>query len=801
MKKLNAVESIDKPTQEPKNTTLLESTMDQVLSEKYMGFKKVAAAAKKGGAKDPEAVAASVGREKYGKEKFQKAAAAGKKLGENVKLNEKMYFDPATGQTQDRTFKPQSLPQSNTADSEQFKADINTAKSGLEWDPDKKQVFTTVRGLGPGMAADRLEKRGVDIPGLIGNRVRQDTLDREMNEDDMEEGNKFTGNLAKARAKGLKKADLDGDGDMETVKEEKKETKTGAIHKAKPGRYGGYDPETDPDKDDDEKKAEPAKKRGRGRPKKGADSDTGEVKKWDTDTLQSWIVGNKPKTLPGKASVKHKMKDESVKKGVAEGKSSMEYVSFNKNEFKTWEYYANMEGYEIRDSGGLYGSYIAFDKNGKKVGYFYNEYDLPNGEHPIGKLLVDTSVEYPLQGVAEGSNDLYQKAIRKYAQQVANDYLNGGNEHLYGANKFDAEMFGVSQEKANKDFKTWFTMIIRSQAVRPRQDVSEVAPPGAKAERMVKHIKQGYAKDGKVTPKEKGIAYATAWKAHNKGKVEESIPPNFPRSLAKKIYEHYDGDVNSTLEKMWEIHNTVMENAAPSKKKINESMSFEQATTKPANKPVVGTYKDGVWTADPPKKGEVGVPVPQNIDGGSAPPSKPVKPAKPQKKAEAGSTDDSGLAEMLNLAGIKKSVSESEIAECGMSPIAGQDSMTNTEGRMSINTNMSTDGNKTVTISADGDAAVELMKMLKMAGMNAIDGSEDTDIEKMSEEKDERYEANTTPEEEVLPVQTQLKGGNGELAGKEKKMTPHGYKFADNPLAMNESMSLKLLKEYESIKK
>jgi hypothetical protein len=51
--------------------------------------------------------------------------------------------------------------------------------------------------------------------------------------------------------------------------------------------------------------------------------------------------------------------------------------------------------------------------------------------------------------------------------------------------------------------------------------LKEVAPPGAKAERMVKHIKQGYAKDGKLTPKEKGIAFATAWKAHNAGRVEE----------------------------------------------------------------------------------------------------------------------------------------------------------------------------------------------------------------------------------------------------------------------------------------
>lgn len=58
--------------------------VEQQLNEKYMGFKKTAAAVAKGGsAKDPEAVAASIGRKKYGKEKFQKAAAAGKKLGED----------------------------------------------------------------------------------------------------------------------------------------------------------------------------------------------------------------------------------------------------------------------------------------------------------------------------------------------------------------------------------------------------------------------------------------------------------------------------------------------------------------------------------------------------------------------------------------------------------------------------------------------------------------------------------------------------------------------------------------------
>jgi hypothetical protein len=49
---------------------------------------------------------------------------------------------------------------------------------------------------------------------------------------------------------------------------------------------------------------------------------------------------------------------------------------------------------------------------------------------------------------------------------------------------------------------------------------NESAPPTAKGERMVKHIKKGYAADGKLTDKEKSIAYATAWKQHNKDKNE-----------------------------------------------------------------------------------------------------------------------------------------------------------------------------------------------------------------------------------------------------------------------------------------
>ena len=111
----------------------------------------------------------------------------------------------------------------------------------------------------------------------------------------VDEGNLFTGNLAKARAAGLKKADLDGDGDMEKVNEldinlikaaQKDAAKAHKhsdpesdrnIHK----KYGHRSDRDDSGNDDDydewgnekKKRAQPAagEKRGRGRPKKYTD--------------------------------------------------------------------------------------------------------------------------------------------------------------------------------------------------------------------------------------------------------------------------------------------------------------------------------------------------------------------------------------------------------------------------------------------------------------------------------------------------------------------------------------------------
>ena len=46
----------------------------------YVGFKKLEGKLARKGVKNPAALAASIGRKKYGKAKFQKAAAQGKSL-------------------------------------------------------------------------------------------------------------------------------------------------------------------------------------------------------------------------------------------------------------------------------------------------------------------------------------------------------------------------------------------------------------------------------------------------------------------------------------------------------------------------------------------------------------------------------------------------------------------------------------------------------------------------------------------------------------------------------------------------
>ena len=77
--------------------------------------------------------------------------------------------------------------------------------------------------------------------------------------------------------------------------------------------------------------------------------------------------------------------------------------------------------------------------------------------------------------------------------------------------------------------------------------INEVAPPSAKHERMVKHIKKSYKKDGKLTKKEKSIAYATAWKDYRKESAD--IDWKIKNTLSSHKTDHKTG--NFSVGKRW----------------------------------------------------------------------------------------------------------------------------------------------------------------------------------------------------------------------------------------------------------
>jgi hypothetical protein len=301
------------------------------LNEKYMGFKKLEKSiADRGDVKDPGAVAASIGRKKYGKEKFQKAAAAGKKMGEGLshtgtikQTDTGKEYTPAPGHRVRATIGPGGGdPKVDFVKSEPSKgSQAAQPSSGKDKPVDESglQAYLGKKKYGKeGMAAlQQAGREGASKEKMAKIRARHDKMD----EADMEEGNKFAYNVIKAKAAGKKRADLDGDGDMEPVREaskpdyldfdkdgnkkepmkkalkdkkahaveegwddmlkdvERRRTspKVGSSYQGKKGEIERtstgvrhtrrYDPETGETDSDD--KAEPVK-RGRGRPKSGS---------------------------------------------------------------------------------------------------------------------------------------------------------------------------------------------------------------------------------------------------------------------------------------------------------------------------------------------------------------------------------------------------------------------------------------------------------------------------------------------------------------------------------------------------
>ena len=149
---------------------------------------------------------------------------------------------------------------------------------------------------------------------------------------------------------------------------------------------------------------------------------------------------------------------------------------------------------------------------------------------------------------------------------------------------------------------------------------------------------------------------------------------------------------------------------------------------------------------------------------------------------------DDTLNELARLAGL----SESRVDECGDMGMSSED-------RLNVSTNMSSDGTKSVNISAQGDKAEELLSMLKLAGMGSSDRPSmvmiDRDEEMMEADRETEY-ANT-PEEEYETVDRIIRQGND--LNREKKQFANMPKAGDNPMATDYMLDEELSALLDSI--
>jgi hypothetical protein len=136
---------------------------------------------------------------------------------------------------------------------------------------------------------------------------------------------------------------------------------------------------------------------------------------------------------------------------------------------------------------------------------------------------------------------------------------------------------------------------------------------------------------------------------------------------------------------------------------------------------------------------------------------------------------DDSLNELALLAGLH----ESRVDECGDMGMDQRDTI-------NVSTNMSSDGNKSVNISAQGEKAEELLSMLKLAGMSSNDSNTrpammviSNNEEMMDEERETEY--SNTPEEEYQSVASITRQGND--LNREKKQFANMPKAGDNPMA------------------
>lgn len=251
----------------------------------------------------------------------------------------------------------------------------------------------------------------------------------------------------------------------------------------------------------------------------------------------------------------------------------------------------------------------------------------------------------------EGSKEGAAIEVHKGGKKVAS------GDYDHGADAFFVNVGGKGQKSFDtaKDIANHFHGLSEQF-----QQIDEMAPKGAKYERMVKHIKDKYSKDGKLSDKEKSIAYATAWKAKNKnmeeGLTAEQVMAEIRKNLGEDKFNEVNEGVWDAIKGAWndftggskpaETPNVTVGAGKDSREAQNQTTDTGQA-----NRGVTTGAGTSRATGGAAERGndERTAPTPapsvdKNVDTGSGTaPSKPTTPAPkpaPKPAAPAASKDD-----------------------------------------------------------------------------------------------------------------------------------------------------------------
>jgi hypothetical protein len=510
----------------------------------------------------------------------------------------------------------------------------------------------------------------------------------------MEEGNKFAHNVLKAKAAGMKKADLDGDGDMEKVQEVFPGTPEYELRFGKDDASSAFDKKKistvtvysrryrdEPESDDDTPKSA-------GRP-------TGTGRK-----LGAKGPSVASKLLKGKGGLKeHDIDIEDRGEYDREGDMALNQV------------------HQIADAARELHAILASDDN------------LPEWvQSKITKALdyIDTARDYL---GAEGEMDREQAVPE--AGYSANAARAGKDIGKPGKN-FSKIAAGAAERYGSKERgeKVAGAVLKKLRAKEGVESVEEKAPPGAKAERMVKHIKKGYADDGKLTDQEKAIAYATAWKAKKAGKVEEEsadkkdVPFDGPYRTKDDDKDQYGNKIKHAARhaaRKGLADMTTAELKAELKRRSQveeESTETKDQHAEKAGKKVANDieHDEGHKGKDDAKAEKAGKKVTKDIEYDD----------KKDKEEKVDETTVSGSVATAPAGGAPKSkggmqfgkgVYEGQVAESFEAKLRN----VLNEG-MSVNVSTDDTGKKSISVNATDSDAEALGDMLKMAGLFSSEG-------------------------------------------------------------------------------